>query len=322
MEPPRGVNKRNLPDWAGGRRIGPVGKRIRIISNPVSGRGGAKRLSEAVARILRERGCEVDLAETRQGGDARRMAAGVAGWDAVGVAGGDGTLHEVVNGLDLEGAPPLAVIPSGTANVLAKEIGLRRQTGAIADVLASGREIPWTLGVDRVEGRRFLLFASAGYDATVVHLFHKKRRGPIRMSEYLWWGIKSLLDHEPPRLVVELDGQELTRQAAWVLVSNVSAYGGPLVFTPRGDPGRGTFEVMVLHGRDRRDTVRMFGRAFAGWLTGMDLASGGVTFHRASRVAVRAGEGSRVPVQADGDPAGFLPMDLEARPGALRVLAP
>src|SRR5581483_11600882 len=177
-------------------------------------------------------------------------------------------------------APTLAMIPSGTANVLAKELRLPRKTDELARILREGKESPWDLGVERGSGRRFLLFASAGYDAHVVHLFHAARTGPIRMWQYAYWGLKSFLRYDVPRIAVELDGRKLDGDAAWVLVSQVAAYGGPLVFTPGASPGRGTFEVMIQRGRGRWNLIRIFWSAILKWLFGGHGAPGDVSFHQ------------------------------------------
>jgi len=299
-----------------------VRSRILVIANPVSGRGKGAHLAREFLRRLRERGCDVDFRETGRPGDARRFAGEAAGFSAVVCVGGDGTVNEVVNGLPPGDAPPLAMVPCGTANVLAKELGLPRDPARLADLVADGREVRWDLGVDRAGGRRFLLFGSAGYDAHVVHVFHAARRGPIRMWQYVLWGLRSILDYRVPRLRVEIDGRPLGADASWVQVSNVSSYGGPLVFTPRAKADDGAFEVMVLRSNRRRDVVRMFWRAILGHFLGLDLPLGGVTFHRARRVRLEAADGQPVPVQVDGDPGGSLPADFEIVPGGIRILAP
>ncbi len=295
-------------------------KRFKIVANPISGQGRAKRLAEDVAAILKSKGGEVEIAYTQHAGHARELA-GQGDPEVVAAVGGDGTVNEIANGLR-EGGPAICHIPSGTANVLAKEIGLPRSAAGLADVMAEGREVAWDVGVDTVSGRRFLLFVSAGYDADVVHLFHAKRTGPIHMWQYCWWGVKSVIENEAPAIGVEVDGVEVAKRAAWVIVSNVKRYGGPLEFTPHAKPDDGLFEVLVLHDRGRRDTVRMFWRAVVNNFTGLDLQLGGVTFHRARHVRLWSADGRRVPIQIDGDPGGFLPVDAEVRPGMLRVLAP
>lgn len=297
-----------------------VARRIKIIANPVSGRGRGARLGRDVADCLRAQGAEPVLAQTLCAGDACRLAGEPDDCFAVAGVGGDGTINEVLNGLR-EGTA-LAMIPCGTANVLAKELRLPRDAAGLARVLASGREVPWDLGVDVVTGRKFLLFASAGYDAHVVHRFHADRKGPVRMMQYIASGLRCMIGYDPPRIRVELDGRPLPGEASWVIVSNVASYGGPLVFTPRAAPADGAFEVLVLRGNRRRDVVRMFWRALGSWILRRDLAIGGASFHRARRVRLVPVDGRRVPVQVDGDPGGFLPAEFVVRPAAVRLLAP
>ena len=296
--------------------------RIKIIVNPVSGQGRALRLAEAVAGLLRDQGCSVDLQTTQRSGDARILAGDCRGYGALAATGGDGTVNEVLNGLPLDDGPALAMLPSGTANVLAKELRLPQDAPGLARVLRDGRETVWDLGVERKSGRRFLLFASAGYDAHVVHLFHAARSGPIQMWQYIYWGLKSILDYQVPRITVDLDGTPMTKEAAWVQISNVPSYGGPLVFTPRARPDNRTFEVMIQHARRRRDVVRMFWAAILGWLTGMEYRMHDVTFHTARRVTLTSSDGRPVPVQVDGDPSGLLPGDFEIVPGGIRLAGP
>ena len=295
--------------------------RIKIIVNPVSGRGKAGRLANAVADLLRRQGCTVDLQLTLKGGDACRLAADARGFSALAATGGDGTVNEVLNGLPAD-PPPLAMLPSGTANVLAKELRLPRSPEGLARVLREGREAIWDLGVERLRGRKFLLFASAGYDAHVVHIFHAARTGPIQMWQYIYWGVKSLVDFSVPRIEVELDGTRVTSSAAWVTVSNVPSYGGPLVFTPNARPDNRTFEVMIQHARRKRDIVRIFFAAILNYLTGFAYPMVDVTFHQATRVRLTSADGRPVPVQVDGDPGGHLPADFEIVPEGIRVLAP
>lgn len=296
--------------------------RVKIIVNPVSGKGKALRRAEAVAEILRRLGCDVDLQETKAAGDARRLAGDSKGCSAVAATGGDGTVNEVLNGFPEQGAPALAMIPSGTANVLAKELRLPRDPDDLARVLREGKEALWDLGVERESGRRFLLFASAGYDAHVVRIFHAARTGPIAMWQYVYWGLKSILAYDVPRIAVDLDGRRLAEEASWVLVSQVAAYGGPLVFTPGATPGRGTFEVMVQRGRSRWNLLRIFWSALMKRLFGWKGSPGDVSFHQAKRIRLTSADGRVVPLQIDGDPGGQLPADLDIVAGGVRVASP
>lgn len=304
--------------------------KFKIIANPFSGGGRAWRLAQQTATLLRDRGRSVDLFRTEKAGDARRAAADCAGYQVVVAVGGDGTINEIVNGLPVPGGPALGTLPSGTANVLAKELRLPRDARSLARVLADGTDILWDLAVEQLHKRRFLLFASAGYDAHVVHLFHVSRKGPppfvipalYNMGLYALWGAKSILEYRPPRMIVEIDGRRVTDNASWVQVSNISQYGGPLVFTPGARPDDAAFEVMIQEAHERRDVLRMLWAGLVNYTAGRQYAMPDVRFVRAKRVRLESADGRTAPVQIDGDPAGFLPADFELVPGGIRVIAP
>jgi len=236
--------------------------------------------------------------------------------------GGDGTINEVANGLPAKQAPAIAMIPAGTANVLAKELGLPSDPASLARVIAEGREIAWDLGIDHHSKRRFLLFVSAGFDAQVVHDFHRTRTGIIRMSDYVWAGVKTFTGFRFPAIRVELDGTLVEDCAAWVVVSNVASYGGPIVFTPNAKYDDGKFEVMIQRGRTHLDVANLFSRSLLTWATTMQAWPGDVTYHPAKRVRLLPAKQAEVSAQVDGDPCGVLPVDLEVIPGGVRVLAP
>jgi diacylglycerol kinase (ATP) len=299
-----------------------VRQRIRIIANPVSGQGLSGRRARDVMIRLVELGCTVEVVETRCAGDARRIACEAKSVDALVAVGGDGTINEVANGYAPGPAPPLGIIPSGTANVLAKEIRLPRKARDLADVIASGREIAWDAGRIRPGDRRFMLFVSAGSDAQVVHEFHRSRNGRIRMSDYVAWGVRTYMRCEVPKIRVELDGKVEADPAAWVVVSNVRSYGGPIVLTPGAKYDDGYFEVMIQRRRHKADTAHLFGASLLTWAFGVDARPADVTYHRARHVRLAPADGMPVALQVDGDPGGFLPVDLSVEPGGVRILGP
>ena len=141
-------------------------RRLLIIFNPAAGWRRRQRLAPVLTR-LREHGCALVVRETQGPGDAERFAAEVDpdAFDIVVAAGGDGTVNETINGLARSGLP-LGLIPLGTANVLAAEIGLRTDPASLARCLVFGEPRPIALGA--ANGRRFILMAGAGFDAQVV----------------------------------------------------------------------------------------------------------------------------------------------------------
>jgi diacylglycerol kinase (ATP) len=293
--------------------------RIKIIANPISGVGKAGRLGLAVMKLLRDRGHEVDLVETRRQGDARELARQVGGYDRVICVGGDGTLSEVVNGLPLEGAPPLGAIPSGTGNAYAKELGLPWTVSGLADVITSGRVVDWDVGYCGSLDRRFMMFAGAGFQAEVVRRFQLARRGPVAMSDYLRWGLHVAHCYALPRITAEVDGKIVGRESPWVEAFNISHYGGPLRLAAHASPCDGQFDVMVFSGKRMRDIARLLFTAFAGFTLNAPYRLPEMSFTRGRRVRFFSEDG-RVPVHLDGDFGGYLPVELEVLPQRVKIL--
>ena len=139
-------------------------------------------------------------------------------------------------------------------------------------------------------------------------------------------GLATAVDNGTATITATVDGIAgaatlvVAQEAAWILVSNVAAYGGPLAFTPDGRPDSGVFEVMILHSPKLRDTPRLYFGALYNFLTRRRYPFGGVEYLPARRVRLTSPD--PVPLQFDGDPGGHLPADLEILPGSVGVLGP
>lgn len=262
--------------------------------------------------------CHVDYCRTQRRGDARAFAADSADYDVVACAGGDGTVNEALNGMPERGAPPLAMIPLGTANVLAKELRLPRDPVGLARVIARGRPVAWDVGIERRSDHKFALMASAGFDAHVVDRFLSNRRGPIRMSQYVEWGLYSLLSYRPEPIRVEVDGALVEERASWVLVANCAAYGGPLRFARRARVDDGLFDVMIQRALKPRDALRLMWSGLYQELARRPYAMRDMRTLRGRRVVLSSD--ARVPLQMDGEAWGELPVEFEILPGAARML--
>ncbi len=304
--------------------------KIVLILNPISGRGKAAGIGAEVARMLAGLGHDVRLSETRAPGDARAAAGIAAAADAIVCVGGDGTVNEVVNGMapatrgDLthraELWPRLAVVPVGTGNVLAKELGLPRAPVEFCAMFVAGKTRRLDIGLVRPPGanaraRRFVLMAGAGFDAQVVRTFHAKRKGTITMGQYFLHSVRELMKFRPPRIAVEADGRILTRSASFVQIANVASYGGPFLFSVGASPDDGWLRLMWFTGKTRFDVLRLF----CGGFSHVPVLAGNVHFGRARTIRLLSDD--RVPLQTDGDPAGMeLPVEIAVVPRALVLL--
>jgi len=283
-----------------------------LITNPISSRGlGEKGIAEVTA-LFEARGARIDVHRTRGAGDARSVVADRHGaYDAVIAAGGDGTIGEVVNGL--AGAPvPVGVLPRGTANVLAKELALPREMPDAADVILRGKTKKFDLGV--ADGKRFVLMASAGYDAQVVALAHESRGAKFGYTSYVAPILKALAAGDFPEIRVKADGREYA--CRHVIVANVENYGGPMRPARGAKHDDGLFDV-VMYTRHGRLSVARY--AFAAFL-GRTASRSDVIRVQASKVTLSSER--PVALQLDGDPAGSLPRTLEVLPAGMTVIVP
>ncbi len=300
-----------------------------MIRNPTAGRR-RRGLVDAVVRHVRLAGWTVDLIDTNAVGDARRLAEGCdAGrYGVIAVAGGDGTINEVINGLArrCETAPPLAIVPLGTANVLAHELGLDSSAASIARTILSGREVlvqPGEASGSSEAGgdpRCFSLMAGAGFDAKVVAGVSAGMKRRLGKAAYVWRSLIETQRYRPVRYAVEIDGKRY--EAASVIVTRGRHYAGPYIVAPDAALSEPRLHVCLFERWGRSHTLR-FGLAL---LMGRLPRAGGyrVVAGRDVRLSVLndAGEAGRQPVQIDGDDALTLPVSIGLSSGALRLLQP
>jgi len=183
--------------------------RATLIYNPVAGRNPARREREirTVAEVLRATGFNLDVNPTTGPGSARGLACAAvqAGAESIIVCGGDGTLNDVVNALAL-GSCPLAILPGGTANIAAKDLGLPHDPVAAARELTRVR--PSRIALGRVSwqagepgSRYFLSIAGVGFDAYVVHSLPWELKSAFGVGAYCWEAVRQAFRHGFPRFV-------------------------------------------------------------------------------------------------------------------------
>ena len=245
-------------------------------------------------------------------------------------AGGDGTIHEVVNGFfDEAGQAPagntrMGLVPLGTGGDFRRTFEFPRDIRAAADILRAGRTRRIDVGRvtfvahDGSRGSRiFSNIADAGLGGEVVHRVNNGMRIGRGQLTFLLASAVSLLTYRNPRLRVEADGevQEVTAQQA--VVANARYYGGGMCIAPHAEPDDGLLDLVLVGDVGRLENIRMLGPLRAG--THLD---GGfpITTRRVRRVRVEAD--SMVRVDADGEQPGHLPADFEVIPSALELVVP
>jgi diacylglycerol kinase (ATP) len=240
-----------------------------------------------------------------------------AGADLIIACGGDGTINEAAEGV-IGSSTPFAILPGGTANVLAHELKLGNDIERAAGLLATGDVRRVSVGRIRCAGgvdRHFLLMAGAGLDAHIVHRLNsdfKKKWGKLSY----WIGGFSQLARRLEEFEVQVDGKSY--QASFALFAKVRNYGGDLKIARRVTLFDDTFEVVLFDGPTALRYLKYLAGIAINRLYGMD----GVTFLRTSRAALANLPGQVAHAQIDGEYAGALPGTVEIVPDALNLLVP
>ncbi len=295
-------------------------RRVVVIYNPTAGRNRRKRLTDVLDRLA-ARGLVVSTRETGRRGDAEEFARLAAletpPCDVIVAAGGDGTINEVVNGMAGcgPGTPMLAIIPLGTANVLACEIGLDvDDSDQIAETIASGTGRTVHLGT--ANGRHFVLMAGIGLDAKVVEGINanvtlKRRTGKFA---YVVEGVRQALGYDFPALEVRADGKIYRGRMA--VACRGRYYGGPYVAAPAAKLEEPRLEVCILPKKGMSGALR-YGLALPfGKLSSLPE----VEMVSTRAIVVNGPRGA--PVQADGDIVARLPAEITVATETVDLVVP
>lgn len=285
-----------------------------LIYNPLAGGGKAATVGAAVKRCLERRGLEVTVRTTHAPREALFIAEELSAHvDSVVAVGGDGTVNEVINGLGGRDVP-LGIVPAGTVNVLALELGLPFNVERACEMIVRGRTT--TLDLGRVDGRRFILMVGVGLDALTIRELDPRAKRRYRELAFVWTELRSYLRHPPLEFSLLVDGERHT--ATYAVVGNCRYYGGRFGVTTRADPTDGVFDILLHRDRGFARTAAFW----AGMPLGLHIRHPDVTYLRGRNVILEAPPEGNVWFQTDGELAGRLPAVVDIEAHALRVFVP
>ena len=293
--------------------------RALIVTNPAAARAGARGL-QAARRRLEAGWLRVSVEETRTMGDGAALArAAVA--DGVGVViahGGDGTAMDVATGLIGTGQP-LGLLPGGTGNVLAGNLGVSRSFVSAAATIVAGATRTIDLGrlTTSAGTRYFAVNAATGFAADLMAQTEQRHKRRFGMTTYVAraFGLATGLVRAASR--IEVDGVVHEGHAATVIVANCGhIVPGMLPLGAHIEPDDGALDVVVLDAASYAAALRVVWRL----LQRRPDADSGITFYRGR--SVRVTTEPALPVQSDGDPLGTTPLRIELLPRALPVYVP
>jgi YegS/Rv2252/BmrU family lipid kinase len=293
-----------------------VGRHLMAIFNAHSGGGEYRRDLPLILDSLRGLGYDVEERETEGVGDAMHLAreAVAQGLDLVCAIGGDGTVNETINGL-AGTEVPLAIVPTGTVNVLAMELGIPLEPPDAVKLLDMGTMSWIDLGL--AGDRYFGLMAGVGMDAAVVASLSPVMKKAFKEAAFAVQGFANYLTKEEP--LIRVTAAERTVEGYFAVFGNSSNYGGGFGITPLADMRDGLLDVCVLTDKSLLSTIWYWTAA----LINAHIKHPKVEYFRTEEAEiVTVEEGKEVLVQTDGEMAGKLPLTCRVVPHSLRVIVP
>ena len=291
---------------------------VMIVENPQAGAAGGGKLVDRLEQQLAGLGLAVERASDPViirrrlvDSDSGSTEARTLRPACVVCCGGDGTVAMVANWASA--ATPLAVLPLGTENLLAKQLGFDRDIDRLCRRIVGGHAC--SLDAGEANGRLFLVVASVGFDAEVVRLVAARRTGNIRHSSWVRPILQALGSYHYPEIRVSTDTHPRPIRTRWAFVFNLPRYALGLRFVAEGDSADGRLDLCCFRGGRWWSGLRYLAGVLAGW----HRSWRDTHIEQATRITVTAAE--PVPYQLDGDPGGELPLENKVLPGRLRFVA-
>jgi diacylglycerol kinase (ATP) len=290
-----------------------------IISNPTAKRASGRKVAMA-SRFLRSRGYNVELLLTGKKGDAESFArkALEEAPSLIIAAGGDGTFNEVINGI-AGSEIPMAILPFGTTNVLAKELGIPENVNGAMELAVNCT--PKTVSLGKIVlgspagaggGRYFCLMAGIGFDGEAVFGINETLKRISGKGSYIYSGIKTLCRFRPAELMFHIDGKTCSGYSA--VIGKAAKYGGNFKITPDARLVDPALYICLFKGKKRLDILRYV----LGVTTGSHLRFKDIEYVKARSIEIDG----NAHIQIDGDYFGIAPAKVEVVPDTLRLVYP
>jgi len=290
---------------------------IAYIVNPKSGATSSKPIGRQFLHYLRQKNYDVKVSLTSSLSHANELANEAAvdyQCALVVVVGGDGTVREVVHGL--EGSnKPLIIVPHGTENLLASELGFDERLTTLIRAFETGQLRPLDIG--KVNDRYFTSIVGFGFDARIVQRLSLQRNGNIDYSDYFWPAWRTFWDYQYPPLHVEADSQQLFQGPALVFVGNISRYALGLKILHHADYGDGLLDICIYKCHSKLQLAKHSIMT----VLKRHRFSRDVIYQQAKHIRVSSPVAS-VPTEIDGDPGPPLPVEIQVVPKAVNILVP
>jgi diacylglycerol kinase (ATP) len=290
--------------------------RLFVILNPLAGRYSARVVNEALGRHLNcaDGLCDVHEATGRDDLTDLARAAAERGWEIVVAGGGDGTVSAVANGL-IGTSAALAILPLGTGNVVAQELGIPVDLDGACSLL-SGPHAFARIDAMEIRGRHYYMRVGIGLDALVIHETRREAKKRFGRVAYYWSAFTRLIGFQPRQFRIVVDGRTSQPRASEVALANCGTMARkPWRWGPGIRPDDGRIDVCIIRARNLIDFLIL------AWhlVLGLPRSNRHVSFLVANRNIAIASD-TPLLVQGDGEMIGETPVEVKVVPGGMRVV--
>ncbi len=286
-----------------------------LIVNRTAGRGKCGQLWPLAKDLLHSLGVNYEVSFTEGKGDATKLAAEAlnSGITRIVSMGGDGTLHEVVNGIGIRPEVTLGVIPAGSGNDFVRSLGMAPGDWKVAcELIARGNTMPVDIG--QVSERLYANVSGVGFDAAVANCANEWGKIHFRGSAaYMAALLRTLKEFSPTEVTIELDDRTIQGSSWLVAVANAQFFGGGMWVAPEASMQDGLFDICILGELSKAGFLKAFPSVFSG----KHLKHPAIHLFRSRKVRITTK--SDYLVQADGEIVGSTPIEYQLHPSALQV---
>ncbi len=292
-------------------------RNIHIIINPASGK--AESILPIINASMKEAGIKWEASITHQAGDAIQFAKAAVkeGIDALAVYGGDGTLMEAISGL-IGSETPLAILPGGSANVMATELGIPTDLKEACTLLSHGPLETKAIDVGQFDKRYFLIRISLGFEADVVKGADRATKNRIGIFAYWLSAAAALKITKKAVYQLNIDGQEHAVEGLTCIITNTGNLGfSNISFDKHIDVSDGFLDVVVV----RKANLSLLKLMVVTWLKRERPDNVALVAHWQGK-EISVSSRPKQAVQCDGEVLNKMPLHIKIIPGAIRVLVP
>ena len=285
-------------------------KKIAVIINPKAGSNNKKLLKEVLEKLSDSN--QLTIFETSKPGDATEIAKKeCSNFDLVAVAGGDGTIHEVINGINE--VTPLAIIPTGTANIVAIESGISKNVENICMTINQGKTKK--AFIHKINNKKFILMVGVGYDGAVVKNINLTQKKIFGKFIFVVEAIKQFL--KLPQFNISIETNNTIYKGNWILITNTKNYAGPFKITKLTNIFDESLVCYVFH---KLNKLNFLYNLFLIIVLGDLSKSKNITTLKSS--AFKINSKIPIPIQCDGEKLDQFPAIIKTEKQFVNLLVP